>query len=127
MKNIDFKKINKQKKYLLDTMLDFISDEEGNIEKCADYNKNDIEKCKIILSFNELERLYENENTKREYILSWIEEKIKKLNKLNIKCNSSLIETEQREIICNILNHIALCVGLIKIETEDITENLREW
>ena len=48
------------------------------------------------------------------------------LNKLNEKCNGGLIETDQREVICEIINKAAKYAGFA-VATNDLTEKWREW
>lgn len=51
---------------------------------------------------------------------------IEKLNILNGKCEGSLIETTEREQICEIIISASAKKGYNTIE-EDITEAWREW
>lgn len=48
------------------------------------------------------------------------------LNRLNSKCGSRLIETSEREMICDYIIRTAILKGFIA-EYEDITEKWREW
>lgn len=48
------------------------------------------------------------------------------LNALNARCGHSLIETDQREGLCELILGAAMVAGLCA-EGEDITEEWREW
>ena len=49
------------------------------------------------------------------------------LNFLNEKCDCSLIETDQREDICEYINQTVYSFGFIESENEDVAEEWREW
>ena len=49
-----------------------------------------------------------------------------KLNKLNDRCDGSLIETDQREQLCELIITAARGAGLSS-DKYDITEEWREW
>jgi hypothetical protein len=48
------------------------------------------------------------------------------LNKLNEKCEYSLLETDEREMICDIINKSAKKAGIEEAD-EDLTAEYREW
>ena len=58
--------------------------------------------------------------------LSDVKKAVIDLNKLNEKCEGSLIETDQREDICAFLINTAMSFGFIE-KFEDITEEWRDW
>lgn len=49
------------------------------------------------------------------------------LNELNEKCGDCLIETDQREDICEYIIKTAYLFNFIQSENEDITGEWREW
>lgn len=61
-----------------------------------------------------------------QQILKAVQKLVMKLNKLNEATDYSLIETEVREEIWEIIQNSALDCGL-KNANEDITEEWREW
>lgn len=87
------------------------------------YSKNDVDECVKILNEYLLE--IKNSNSK-EAGMKIVENTIKKLNKLNEKCNSELIETSEREQIAEIIILASSQKGY-NTKEEDITENWREW
>lgn len=48
------------------------------------------------------------------------------LNELNIKCDYSIIKTDQREYLCPFIEEAAVVAGLTQPK-DDITEEWREW
>lgn len=58
-------------------------------------------------------------------ILTQVEKTVLALNTLNDECDGSLIETDQREELCELIQGAANAAGLEA--SEDITEPWREW
>lgn len=56
-----------------------------------------------------------------------VKEAVLALNALNESCEFSLIETEQREDICEYMIQTAYMLGFIQDEHEDITGEWRDW
>ncbi len=87
------------------------------------YTEKDVEKCEVILK----EYLKEIEKTKsKEAGMEVVKSTIIKLNELNEKCGSELIETSEREQIAEIIILASSKKGYNSQE-EDITEKWREW
>ena len=87
------------------------------------YSKKDVEECGIILN----EFLSEiNKSNSKEEGLKIVKSAVEKLNNLNNKCESELIETSEREEIADIINLATSSKGYNKYEN-DITEEWREW
>ena len=87
------------------------------------YSKNDVEDCGKILN----EFLSEiNKSNSKEEGLRIVKVTVEKLNNLNNKCDSQLIETSEREEIADIINSATSSKGYNKYE-DDITEEWREW
>ena len=87
------------------------------------YSKNDVEECGKILN----EFLSEiNKSNSKEEGLRIVKVTVEKLNNLNNKCDSELIETSEREEIADIINLATSSKGYNKYE-DDITEEWREW
>lgn len=87
------------------------------------YSKDDIEETANILIqyLNQIEK----SNSKEEG-MKIVKNTVEKLNKLNEKCNSQLIETDEREQIAEIIILASSDKGYNKYE-DDITEEWREW
>lgn len=87
------------------------------------YTKEDVEKCiKLIENFDK--KITESKSKIEG--LKLIEEVVIKLNTLNNKCGGRLIETDQREAICQIIINAGFEKGY-NAKNEDTTEKFREW
>lgn len=87
------------------------------------YSQTDINECIVLLS--DYSRNIFKTHSKEE-ALPVVKSTILKLNALNEKCNFSLIETNEREQIVEIVILVGNKMGYNSIE-EDITEEWREW
>jgi hypothetical protein len=105
-------------KSILSGMLDFIEDD-GD----ADYGEKDIAECKGYL-YEFLKQMSLN-NLQEDVALSEVKNLVISLNKLNERCDECLIETDQREEICELI-FMALTNASIPFEG-DPTEEWREW
>ena len=87
------------------------------------YTKKDVEECtNIVYTFL---GAAEFAMDKGEF-LKTVEISVKKLNRLNEKCQYQLIETDQREEIAGIMIRAGFLKGF-NGEDEDVTEEWREW
>ena len=120
MKSSDTEKLEEIKARLLGGMTDYIADGDD-----SGYDTNDIKKCDDILRdfMKRLERLedFAPETT----ILHCVKKAVLDLNALNDSVGGSLIETDQREDLCEYFLLAARSVGLDR--DDDITEEWREW
>lgn len=90
------------------------------------YKKSDVAACgKLLRSF--VEKVTDAENP--ETVKALVKAVVLKLNDLNEKCNSSLIETDQREVLVELINEVAADAGYESEDpdSEDVTEEWREW
>jgi len=87
------------------------------------YSKEDIIICGDILNLYLAEI---KKSSSREEGLKIVKPTIEKLNILNERCEGSLIETIEREQICEIIINASAQKGYNTME-EDITEAWREW
>lgn len=99
-------------------MLDFIEDDDD-----ADYSKKDIAECKLYL--DEFLNQMSLSNLDADVALSEVKKLVISLNELNERCDECLIETDQREEICELI-FMALTNASIPFEG-DPTEEWREW
>lgn len=99
-------------------MLGFIEGDED-----APYTKKEVNKCIETIStfLNELEK-----TSSKEEGMKTVEKVVLSLNELNEQCDCSLIETDQREDICEIIILAGNKKGYNEL-SEDTTEEWREW
>jgi hypothetical protein len=89
------------------------------------FHEKDVRKCeKILLLY--LESLEKLSIPSDKGILAAAKKAVLDLNKLNEKTDYALLETEERENICELIQNSAVEAGLTDPE-EDITEEWREW
>jgi len=99
-------------------MLDFI---EGDDE--PDYTSEDVTTCITLLL--EFMSDIDAESQTLESAKSYVKDLVLSLNQLNAKCDECLIETDQREEICEFISKV---VADAKVDfTGDITEEWRDW
>ena len=92
----------------------------------AGYEQADIDRCARIIDglLAALEDVPRGK--KNEAILKAVKAAVVKLNRLNDRCDGSLIETDQREQLCALIIAAANRAGLVS-DVYDITEEWREW
>jgi hypothetical protein len=102
------------------------NDPEFDPEFDAGYTQKHIDRCSVII--DEFLALLEKvpEAQKNKYIMAAVKKTVLRLNKLNDGCDGSLLETDQREDICELINTAARHAGL-ESSADDITEEWREW
>lgn len=109
--------MNKLKESILEGMRDFVADMDepyyplGKVEECG----------RIIDEYLVAMRTARGEHA----IMAQVEKTVLALNALNDECDGSLIETDQREELCELIQRAAAEAGLEA--REDITEQWREW
>lgn len=117
--------IRKLRKELLDGMFSYMkaSDDPGYGYACG-YGLKHIDRCAAIIDAY-LARLSSKRQPTPEEGLAIVKQTVTKLNKLNNNCGGALIETDQREILCQLIQLALLGAGLRA--NGDITEQWREW
>ena len=87
------------------------------------YTKTDVDECQRILNIflNKAAAVPD-----KATFLNTVENSVNKLNALNKKCSYDLIETIERETICEIMIRAGE-VRRFNTMDEDITEDYREW
>jgi len=92
----------------------------------AGYSQKHVERCsKIIDEYFASLDISSGEKPTAE-ILKAVEVTVIQLNKLNDECSGSLIETNEREDLCELITRAAELAGLEQ-SGADITEQWREW
>lgn len=118
------------KEELIESMNEYLigdeeEDEEGDSFD-AGYRKADVERCAAIVD-HYLETLSRLEaGDKGPAIMEAVKDTVLELNKLNDSCDGNLIETDQRELLCELIITAAQEAGL-ETDVYDITEEWREW
>lgn len=105
-------------------MLSFMRDCEADDDD-AGFTEDDVEECKEIL-FDYIEALAGLEDPTDDEILAEVESAVLAINELNENTGYMLIETMEREAICEIIQDAAVECGLEE-EYDDVTEEWREW
>ncbi|PKH87936.1 hypothetical protein [Colwellia sp. Bg11-28] len=101
-------------------MLDFI---EGEDEGDADYTSEDVKLC--ITSLLEFMSSMASEAQTLESSKEHVKTVVLSLNSLNHQCGDCLIETDQREDICEFIKKVMSAANVVF--SGDITEEWREW
>jgi hypothetical protein len=92
----------------------------------AGYTQEDIDRCEKLLDDYLASLTTIPATGQQDYILNAVKTIVLELNKLNEDCDHSLIETAEREQLCDIIIAAAQHVGL-ETDEEDITYEWREW
>ena len=92
----------------------------------AGYTQADIDRCARIIDgfLASLEGLPKGK--RNESILKLVKAAVLKLNKLNERCDGALIETYEREQLCELIITATKRAGLVS-DVYDITEEWRAW
>jgi hypothetical protein len=122
------------KRALIDGMIEYMkyggtvdeNDPEYDPEFDAGYTQEHVDRCSEII--DDFLALLEKapEAQKNKYLMAAVKKTILRLNKLNEKCDGSLIETDQREDLAKLINLAATQAGLGS-SADDITYKWREW
>jgi hypothetical protein len=110
---------------VIDGMLDYM-EPDGDEDFDPGYTKEDVETCAAILQQYLVAMFSAASNGDSERIIVAVKTAVVSLNKLNEKCGHSLIETDQREQICQLIISSAVQAGL-EAADYDITAQWREW
>jgi hypothetical protein len=105
---------------LLDGMARYMSSK----GKGCGYAQGDIDRCAAVVD-RYLANLGKGASLPAKEILDEIKQAVLDLNALNENCGGSLIETDQREALCEIILVAAKKAGLDS--KDDATEEWREW
>lgn len=114
---------------LIEDMTEYLGtddDDEVDPDFDAGYTQAHIDRCQKILDafFATLSKV--GGGDRRDAIMAAVEKAVVDLNVLNDETGGGLIETDQREQLCEIITESAREAGL-QTDTHDITEAWREW
>jgi hypothetical protein len=112
------------KNNLIEGMVSYMEADDEGFD--AGYTKEDIDKCEAILNHYFTTVLSSSSHGDTKKIMATVEATVISLNVLNENCNYCIIETDQREGICELIINTAAQAGL-ETEEYDITEQWREW
>lgn len=91
----------------------------------VDYTKEDVAKCEAVLH-RFLDALAAFAAPTDELIMAEVETVVLAINELNEAAGYTMIETGEREAICEIIQSAAEACGLQDVP-DDVTEEWREW
>ena len=110
---------------LVDGMTSYMIDDATNSDTDAAYTQGHIDRCGAILDAYLAGLDADKVSGNPEMIMALVKNAVMALNDLNDECGGNLIETDQRELLCDIIIGWANAAGLIT--DEDVTEEWREW
>ena len=114
-------KIEATKKDILYWMFEYIKDDDN-----PPYTESDVHNCDNILKkfISAVDDSFQSSDF--EWVKVQVKEFVLTLNAFNEKHDYSIIETDQREGICELIDEVIKFAGH-NIINEDITEEWREW
>jgi hypothetical protein len=110
------------KKRLLDGMVSFMEGDESDSEFDCGYAREDVDRCEEVVDayLNAVSNASSGDDVRRI-----VKQVVIDLNELNDSREGCLIETDQREDLCELILVAARQAGLDS--DDDITEEWREW
>lgn len=110
---------------IVDSMLAYMErDDEEDFD--PGYSQQDVDKCAAILQDYLVAVFRPSVHGDAEQIMAAVKAVVIALNDLNEDCDHGLIETDQREQLCELIINAAGQAGL-EAGGEDITGEWREW
>ena len=108
------------KRLVIDPMIEFIEEFD-----CEDYTHKDVQQCESLIHTH-LDALNSLTTPTNEAIMEQVKILVLALNELNESTDYSLIETEAREAIWEVIQTSAVACGLTDAP-DDVTEEWRDW
>ena len=124
MPELPAKPITEVRRCLLERMVSFMEGDENEPDFDCGYTQADIAQCAAIVDAY-LADIAANTDPDEDQLRFIIKKAVLQLNDLNDSCGGSLIETDEREDLCEIILVAAQACGLTT--TPDITEEWRDW
>jgi len=126
------------KKQVIAGMVEYMTpgnegDPDYDSEWDAGYQQKDVDKCEKLM--DEYQDAIQQSDGATVHIMKAIERLVCGLNKVNLRCDHTLIETDQREDICEFVDKVIVAKG-IDIDTlaasqncgrSELTDPWREW
>lgn len=109
--------LRERKTRLVEGMKEYMRD--GDVS----YDESHVRRCEAILDAFDAGI---SGASARDEALAHVRTAVLALNALNDECEGELIETDQREMICELINNATARRGFISAD-EDVTEEWREW
>ncbi|MEM6434629.1 MAG: hypothetical protein AAF773_12360 [Cyanobacteria bacterium P01_D01_bin.115] len=116
--------VTEVRRRLLARMVSFMEGDENEPESECGYTQADINQCASIIDAY-LADIAANTEAGDDQLRLAIQQVVLQLNDLNDSCDGWLIETDEREDLCQIILVAAQECGLTT--TEDVTEEWRDW
>ena len=116
-----------RKKEVLWSMADLVDPASENFSENPGYTINHVESCSQILDTYIDQLILLGKQPSNDQILSPVQTVVERLNELNAECDNGLIETMERENLCDYIEEAAILAGWQSESGEDITEEWREW
>lgn len=89
------------------------------------YTEIDVDECGAIID-SYIRRISSCKHGDKQAVMSAVRDAVVELNALNLKAGESLIETDQREDLAELISKAAAVVG-VGNGKDDLTEEWREW
>jgi hypothetical protein len=99
---------------------------QANIDSCGEILDSFLEALTEAVEAHDLENDEDDGQALNDAIAEAVKTVVQALNVLNEQCEGGLIETDQREQLCDLIITAASEAGL-DTEGQDITEEWREW
>lgn len=99
---------------------------QANIDSCTEILDSFLKALTDAVAGRSLEGDEDNGKQRNERIMESVKTVVLALNVLNEQCNGGLIETDQREQLCDLIITAAAKAGL-DAKDQDITGEWREW
>ncbi len=116
--------IENYKNQLQETVIVPMTEYMQDCDNCA-FSQKDVETCESLI-LNYLVVLADMKEPSDQEIMEHVKTLVLALNDLNEKTDYSMLETDEREAICDIIQNSAVECGLSDPE-DDVTEEWREW
>ncbi len=123
MNNSDLNKLETTKARLFEGMIDYMV--AGGKDRDCGYTEADVQKCDTILREFIAGLPKPGQRADEPQILACVKRAVLALNQLNAEAGGGLIETDQREDLCEYILCAAKQSGLES--DDDVTEEWREW
>ena len=123
---IEYLGVEEEDDYFDDLFEDSIVEEDDDLIEDDICTMEDVEKCSSILERYIDDLVTVSKDPNDEAIMKAVETAVKKLNKLNERCECELIESTISDDICDFIHNAAVEAGLVDIP-ENVCDDWREF